>query len=343
MFGVFLVLSLWASTASGFTINSGFSDPCHEQITIQAFTDYLSTLPTDQIPVPTSEEWRKIAESFEEDLNLEIRNDQQRVLLISLLLGVRSPDTDGHSLLNIIELRENHSSPDGQYAHALRELGDDGPAGDVVAVEGTRQHILERIELAFEYFSRPTDQQIIEVPVYLDFYGRFRLEVWAPAFYIGEAAHALQDSFAHAIRTDDMRRIVHVMNFIDAITFDYDEERDGLAHSDRLDDCTGETAPAFSAATEATISLFIAVTFRFQPDPPSPNDPTVEGVLDRWVTLETGCTFENAYCNSFWAELARESLTGPYLECSGSGGRSSGGYWWVALLAVVGLRRWATR
>lgn len=315
--------------ATAFTIQSGFSDGCHESLIVTAYRDYLSTLTPTDVPIPESEEWRKLSEALRDDLRFEFRNEEQRLVLISLLVGVREPDTNGHSLLNLTELREAHMSPNGQYEHALRAPQDDGPAGDVAAVEGTRALILERIGRARASRSRPPAEQIVRTSIYIDFYGKVDVEVWEPAFRLGQASHALQDSFAHMIRSDDLRRVIHVANYLDAIVGGHDEARDGLAHSDRLDDCTGATAPIYAAAREATIALMLAAVRADFPDVRGVVGPTPEEVLDQWLTFEPGCGAANDYCESFWAKLAREKLTGPYLStffgCRATGGGASSG------------------
>jgi hypothetical protein len=66
--------------------------------------------------------------------------------------------------------------------------------------------------------------------VVLDFYNRFQGDVWEPAFRLAEAMHTVQDSFAHTIRSeaDDLKKIATVLNYVDAISTDFNAERDGL-------------------------------------------------------------------------------------------------------------------
>ena len=166
-------------------------------------------------------------------------------------------------------------------------------------------------------------------------------------YFLGRAAHALQDSFAHMIRSeqDDMRKVVHVLNYVDAIGTNFNEDRDGLAHSDSMDDCETNPGKNVEAAADATIELFYA--WRGERTGLAPG--AVVRVLDRWVTLKPGCTKENNFCeNPDWLALVREHQTKPYLEamlgCSATPrGNGSPALLLALLLVVLGARKRAFR
>ncbi len=186
------------------------------------------------------------------------------------------------------------------------------------------------------------DEQIITVQVSLDFHGRIDLQVYAPMFYVGQAAHAIQDTFSHTLRdgADDYRSIVHVLNYIDAIGTDMTETRGGLAHSNTMDDCNREDMAVLADhAVLATTELFVAVREQY-----SGRDPdAVLAVLDTWVTLKPGCTLENDFCdNSERLAVARIDQTEPYLKavfsCSAAGANSHRGVGMTVVgMTVVGL------
>lgn len=339
-----------APAAHGFTIASGFTEACHESITMDGFDDFLLEVPTGGIVVPEGSTWREVA-LFLEDLPLigtaidvDQLSDAQRFMFISLIVGVRSPDTEGHSILNFAALRQLHSDPDakGQYLHALRAPADDLQEGDEYAVQGTRVSIRESVAIAREYYERTAHEQVIVGQFYLDFYGRIDVEVWAPMYYLGRAAHALQDSFSHTIRSEEdaLQKIVHVLNYVDAIGTDFDEDRDGLAHSDSMDDCVLNADGTSAAARVATLDLFYASRAVFS----GLDEQAVETVLDKWVTLKGGCNKANTFCgNDHWLSIVREKQTKPYLEaifgCSASDrpGRGLGELFVVfGLLVLVG-------
>lgn len=351
------LLALGCVPARAFTISTGGTPGCHETITAQAFQAFLLDLPLGNLVPPEDDVWRDLADFTLQQFNVDPRRltEAQKFLLVSLIVGVRSPDTDGHSVSNLENLRRLHAdrSPEGQYLHALRAVDDDGRPGDAAAVEGTRA----AVRAAFAEVARlsPTiseanvsEAPYLRAPFYLDFYGRFEVTVLASAYHLGRAAHVLQDSFAHTIRAEayDLRKIATVFNYIEAITYDFDRGRDGRPHSDSMDDCTESTALA-DAASRATVDLFLAAREVLLGRDPE----AVEHVLDRWLTFAPECDAANGYCGSQrWVELAEDAETEPYIEamfdCASApsgDGRAPGAPW----LGLVGLwwlrRRWPRR
>ena len=343
-----LVLALGAPLeARAWTVASGFTHGCHEEITWSAFHDFLYYLPPEGVPVSDGTIWRELAVFLLDEAPIAIDpdtlDDADRFFLVSLIVGVRSPDTDGHSIINLGELRKLHSDPtdEGQYAHALRGKGDDLAAGNAIAVAGLQARIADLLRKANDAINLPNDEQIILGRFYLDFYGEIEVQVWAPMYYIGQAAHALQDSFSHTIRddADGLRTIVHVMNYVDAIGSNFEEDVSGLAHSDSMDDCLDPaTDDTFAAAIEATIDLFYiarAIWTDTEPD-------AVENLFDKWVLLREGCGPENDYCdNSRWLEQTQKKQTKAYfkqiVDCrQGAGPIESGTLALLVLIALAG-------
>ncbi len=325
---VVLALVLVTRPATAYTVGTGFSDACHEKIVVATYTQHLADFPLEDIPPPRGEAAGKMSAHFLRLFLVSLDDDRQRNLLMSLIIGVQAPDTHGHSLLELENTRNIHAAPDDQYAHALRMPKDDGPEGDLAVIAGTRAHIKQLVEKFRAEMEKPREQQFVTYEYYVDYYGMVKVDVWSPAFYLGEALHALQDSFAHSIRSDDFRRIRHVLNYAEAISHDYDEARDGLRHSASLDLCTGDTHPVVTAAREASVDFLRTVTA-------APSE--VDTVLDRWLTHESGCTIDNGYCGSPWVAVAKRDPTHPYLGCTQAPARA------VAPLASVILVLWLIR
>ena len=335
------VLAAVPGESGAWTVGTGLTAPCHERITGSAYTESVLDFAAPNLEVPAGDTWRLLSDYLLEQFPVDRDDvtDVQRFLLVSLMAGVRAPDTDGHSITNLENLRLLHSDPsaEGQYRHALRGRHDDYDAGNATAVEGTRQMILTLVGQAEDHL-RP-DEQIITIKVYLDFYGQVDLQVYAPMFYVGQAAHALQDTFSHTLRdwADDYRSIVHVLNYIDAIGTDMDETRDGLAHSNTMDNCNREDmAVLVDKAVLATTDLFIAVRERYAGRDPD----AVLTVLDDWVTLRPGCTLANDFCdNSERLAVARIDQTEPYLSsvfgCNSAGAGGAGGVGRIAILLLL--------
>lgn len=320
-------------TASAFTIATGFSDPCHEDITTQAFLAAGFDVPAEAVQIPDGGTWRKVAAFIEERHDLPPAGDLERFLFHSLYVGVRSNDTNGHSALNLASLRAIHTNAAGQPDHCLRALEDDGIEGDVVAVTNCRTFILDQLKSAHAFMLLPPEERTITVEITLDFFGAVRVEVWAPAYYTGRALHTLQDSFTHTLRTDDLRRIRHVMNFVEPLGPDHDEARDGLPHSNALDTCDEtEIAPLKEAATDASVEMLNAALKRITGTGPEAG----VAVLDSWITYEAGCHIGNDYCQTKWLEIAKQDLTGPFLSCA-TGSRTASPLGPTFFLLLMGL------
>ena len=313
-----VILGAHLNQAQAYSIYSGLTEGCHEIITWAAFNLALPDLPPPaSLEVPKGEVWRQFANSLLSKGRLSessMRSSDERFqfMIVSLFIGVRSLDTEGHAVTNLSSLRQIHADPDpkGQYAHALRGAEDDAESGDRAAVEGTRTALREAIISVIESQAKPLDQQVINAQLYFDFYGLVEIEVWEPAYLVGRGLHTLQDSFAHTIRSDDLRRIRHVLNYVDAIAGALDEEVDGVAHSVAMDRCDGESAEIARMAQQASGDYILAVNEVIRGRSTEP----IEALLELWVTYEPGCTYQNEYCDSKWRSLAHQEPTGPYLE-----------------------------
>jgi len=339
-----------------FTVGSGFSDACHERISAAAFLMSQASLPPVPEGLVPDGEWERILDaSFPEAATL---SRDERFLLFSLVVGARAPDSEGFSLTNLTVLRSVHADPRGQYVHCLRAPEDDHSLGNATALAGCRREILENVRRALEFIRDDTEDELIEVPVTLDNYGSFEVEVDPPTYYFGRALHTFEDSFTHTLRTPDMRRVVHVMNYEAAIAGDLDEGRDGMAHSGAADSCvivsgvTGEVvnrARVF-AATEASAELGRAfgraiIDLREGQTDVSVLIAEIDGVLLKWLRLAdpsalgdfSECTEANDYCDSPWLEVARLKPTAPILGCSAAPAPTT--FAALAFVLVLGLAR----
>ncbi|MBW2508779.1 MAG: hypothetical protein JRE81_09125, partial [Deltaproteobacteria bacterium] len=194
---------LQPTPANAYTVQSGFTGGCHEEVTIGLSQVLLDDPIVDEVVVPGGDTWRELARSLP-DLAGPDLTDPQLFVLFSLLIGVRAPDTGGHSVSDLSAAREIAADPraETQYLHALRGREDDEPDGSRSAVEGTRASIRRSLGAAAAALARPIENQNTAAPYTLDFYNRFYVPVWEPAYMLGEAAHTLQDSFSHSIRSD---------------------------------------------------------------------------------------------------------------------------------------------
>lgn len=326
-----------APRAHAFTVQSGFTNGCHERISVASFLiggAGLEVLPDDQVP---DGEWEEILDHLFPDASGFSRG--QRFFIFSIITGTRAPDSEGFSLTNLAVLRSVQSDPHGQYIHCLRAAEDDYEEGNDTALAGCRDVIREEIGNAFDAFV-DVGVPLIEVQMTLENYGTIEVEVSPIGYHFGRALHTLQDSFTHAIRSPDLRSVVHTMNYEAAIADTLDEERDGMPHSGAADSCvtvggvTGELVnrERVFAAIEAGADLvraFGRVSQRRLGGDRESLALEVDGVLLKWFRRANPetlgyevCDITNDYCSSPWLETARLSPAGPVLSCTTTPNRS---------------------
>lgn len=333
--------------AKAYTVKSGITDGCHERITAEAFVAFRDDPLWSEVVVPEGDTWRKLARPLnqyllDQGLIDEELPEPQLFVLFSLVVGARAPDTGGRSVSDLSSQRliALDPRPEGQYVHALRAPQDDEPEGSQNAVAGTRALMRQSFSDAATASLQPPEEQISTAPVTLDFYNLFYVEVWEPGFLLGETGHTLQDSFSHAIRSDEfeLEKIAHVLNYVDAVYTGFDESRDGIAHSKHFDRCNeadlAELRDAVDMATEDLLDAFLRTQ--------GGDDSALDELLDKWVTLQEGCTFDDFCGNERWVEAARKDPTGPILPtwmiCSARVGPTRTAWAWaVGVLILLAL------
>lgn len=328
------------SPSHAYSLQTAVSRSCHEQITARSLAELLDLVDVDtRIEVPDDPVLDRLLDTLQFPGTADA-DDATRFVMLSIIVGVRSPDTDGHSTFDLAALRRLHADPDprGQYAHALRGPDDDGIAGDIAAVDGTLAAIVEEVLLGAELSA---GGMIARKPAYLDHYGRIEVPVALFAWHVGRALHALQDAHAHMIWDADIEHVVGVLNYVDAVEGRLDSH-DGLAHSNALDDCErDDVAPMVAAAVRRTTAMVRAIVTAVEtqddtpvrlglaPCPDDATDPDTCGWLvynppcraavaagDPAAIDAACCTEANDFCGSPYAEIAREDPVGPYLGCT---------------------------
>jgi len=328
-----VIALLLPAPAFGFSIGSAISDFCHERITLQAYQNaLLSDLERIDFELPGEQAFAKIADYLSEQVNATYTNDAQRLVLMSLFLGVRYPDQEGFAVSDLTALRALHMSEIGQEDHCLRGVDMDGPEGNQAALTAAQNLILELADESRAVFSASSGKQrLTKVPFWLEHYGTIQVEVWEPGFLMGRALHTIQDSFPHTYRSDDGARVFAVANFVDGLSADHEAHRDGPRHSDILDQCNDlRVTPLADAAQAASVELMTALKSYWTRG----DRGEVEAVVERWMSLEPNCGFDDDYCDSQWATLGATELTTPPLSCAATAQSSL-----LWLLALIGSRR----
>lgn len=283
-------LVLWCVPvcAWAFQIESIVSTGCHERLA-RAVTEGAVWPNATPRPLSTLGDRALVA-----NLEFTAPSDSDTWLL-SVLIGVRDNDLHGAALLDLPDLVAVHNGSDSQVEHCLRTPQDDGDEGDRQALESCRAFILSEVALALGDEAQPNLDATEDVTVALLWETR-GLPLQRFGFHLGRAMHALQDSFTHAFRTDDLRRVESVLNWIDPVlAWDYSPARDGWPHQSSLDACDGDAATVrrVEAARQASQGLVRAVMG--EGDRASRLAGT-SALLDEWLTYEPGCDAENDFC-----------------------------------------------
>ena len=352
-----LVWLLSASPAAAFEIDTAISEACHERMTIDAALAVKDRFVRDTsfVTLPLGEDpWSGAASRVFVTVDFLADDEEEKFVIWSFLEGVRSLDTGGHAVTDLDKIRSQHLDPAAQYRHSLRSFEDDGTQGTKNTVNGAINEIRARFAQVNQYLRAEGRDQNIKVEVYTDFYGIVDASVWAPAYYMGQAAHTLQDSFSHTIRSKDLRVIHHALNYVDALSEDHSPTRDGLAHSSAMDRCKEEADEIAQVAQEATEDLFTVI---FENDDSLDdqdqtaesrtlqiNNARLESFFGRWMQVDTACNHENNFCDSPWLGIAQEDVAEPimpgWLGCGQTDlGQGQGGVWpWaLGLLGACGV------
>jgi len=254
-------------------------------------------LPT-AAPLPASENDQALIN----DLQFTPPSDVADLGGATLLVGVRDNDLKGRSSDDLAQLAAVHGNPDAQQEHCLRSAIEDEPTGSAAAVADCRAFVRSTIQAALgglDATGMPDPAERTTVTVYLSIRGQVNAPL--PTYYLkmGQAIHAIEDSFTHTYRSADETHITVVLNWIDKVDGTLVESRDGPAHATQLDRCDD---PDAIRATRRQLATLAAVgVLRATLDPQSTPDQkmaAVDAVLDTYLSYSPGCTFDNVWCNA---------------------------------------------
>jgi hypothetical protein len=339
----FIVGSLTAKPklAYGYTISSAITAGCHEKITTDALRAVRlepATLLT-AAPLPADRNERALID----DLEFTPASDMTDLGGATLLVGVRDNDLKGRDSMALSQLALVHGDPSAQREHCLRNSHEKEPDGSALAVLDCRAFIRERIVQALvglDATSTPDLTQRTSLPLYLSL--RHSVDASLPTYYvrIGQAIHAIEDSFTHTYRTPDSMQITVVADWVDEANGNLVEATDGPPHATELDRCDDPDDLRLrrrELATEAATAVL-----RTTLDPNQTNDQkmaAVEVILDKYLSYSPGCTFDNNWC-----QAPEHQYGNGQFSCSmGGPQRRNSGWGWAIILglfAMAGRARW---
>jgi MYXO-CTERM domain-containing protein len=325
--------------ASAFSIETSVTAGCHESITASALRGVRAIVPNAPPIAPDDDELALI-----DDLPFTLDDDLRDIGSASLLIGARDNDIKGYGVISIDEISQVQGDPLTQHEHCLRSAGEDEPGGTQSALLDCKQFIRDRVLRAMDGLDAagaPDPRRRLSIPLVLSVRGLVSASL--PVFYVrmGQALHALEDGFAHTLRTSDGMRVTSALNYIDLANATLNEPIDGPPHEAQLDRCDDPDEIrarnhhlAIAASTDMLQAALDPSLDRGQ------KERAVDEVLNRYLSFEPGCTFTNGWCNA--PEIALPAAGCGCVVAGASGGPSSLGLGLVALMLAV-LRRSAKR
>ena len=303
-----------AGAADAFTIETHFTSGCHERVTAQALRTARLALALPRDGAPTSEERALI-----DDLQFRPEPDMTDLSGATLLVGVRDNDLKGNSQDDLSVLAFIHGNPDNQPEHCLRGPDQKEPGGTAAAVAACRAFVRGRIADALDGLGadgRPDLSLRTSVSLHLSLRGQ--IDASLPTYYLrmGQAMHALQDSFTHTYRTPDGTQITVVLNWLSEVNGTLVESRDGPGHATGLDVCND--SDAFLEARRVLAVSSSSALLQATMDPRKTRDQKMvaaDQVLDAVLGFSPACTFANDWCQAHERQY-RDSKN--FLGCSTS-------------------------
>jgi uncharacterized protein (TIGR03382 family) len=321
--------------SAAYTVSSLVTPGCHERLTSEA----LRTVRRDvAAAAPMSRSANE--QALINDLQFTPDSDMTDLGGATLLIGVRDNDLKGRSSADTTYLGAVHGDPNNQDEHCLRSAGQDEPGGTESALIACRAFIRDRVAQALDGLDAsgfPDTTRRTSLPVYLALRGRVHASL--PTYYLrmGQALHALEDTFTHTYRTADSMKVTVALNWIDEAAGTLVESRDGPRHVSELDRC--DDADALRTARRALAVEASVALLRETLTPARTKEQKLTAtdmILDQYLGYAPGCTFDNGWCNAPERQYKNASQTGLGCSSTGGAGLTAGA---VALLALTLLRR----
>src|SRR5512133_243535 len=214
---------------NAYTVSTILTEGCHERLT----TDALRAVRSDPLlaaPIAVTRDEQALID----DLEFTPPSDMKDLGGVTLLVGARDNDVKGRASDDLTQMAWVHGNPNNQDEHCLRSEAQDEPGGSAAAVAACRAFIRGRILEALDGLDAggvPDPSKRTSLPLHLALRGG--VDASLPTYYVrmGQAIHAVEDSFTHTYRTADQLQITVALNWIDESNGTYKQSRDGPAHA----------------------------------------------------------------------------------------------------------------
>ena len=335
---VALPFAVLPGAANAYTISNELTAPCHEDITSAALRGVRKDLPNAGPLAITNDE-----RALVDDLQFTPDPDMRDLGGATLLAAVRDNDLKGRASDDLSALAEVHGDPANQEEHCLRSSEQKEPGGTKAAVDACRAFIRKRALEAIgglDAKGAPDLGKRTALTIHLSIRGTVSAPL--PTYYVaaGQAIHAIEDSFTHAYRSADGHKITVSLDWIDEVNGSLVESVNGPGHAKALDQCddADELRKTRRLLAIAAASEFLRATL----DPALTVDQKMAGVdamLDRYVSYQAGCTFENRWCDAPEAQYKDPQGCGCRVGYAGGGAGTALGLGALLGFGLVGRAR----
>ena len=344
-------------SADAYTISTIVTAGCHEEVTTEAF------LAVRNDPDPANAAIAAAAaplladrndQALIDDLEFTPADGMTDLAGATLLVGVRDNDLKGRDSMDLSQLPLVHGDPGAQREHCLRGANELEPDGSKTAVDECRAFILERVAQALDGLDAtgaPDPNNLTSLPLYLAL--RHGVNALLPTYYVrmGQAIHAVEDSFTHTYRTSDGMQITVVMDWVDEANGNLVEAIDGPPHSSEMDRCDIVDPNDVRTQRRALATAAATAVLRTTLDPSQTRDQRITAmgvILDQYLSYAPGstlgypegCTSANNWCDAPEHKLGNASLLGCSVGGPGNRSVASG---LAVVLGLLALLRQARR
>jgi hypothetical protein len=285
-----LVVVLVCTAAHAFSIETSFTTGCHERITAEAVR--RAGWPRGATEPEADDALRRLIS------NLPFHVPQgSGPWLTALIIGVRSNDLHGVAPTDFPEFAQAQLTEEVQEEHCLRAAAEDFVSGDLEALGRCEQFVLARLALAHGA-SDTIDLDATERVRIALLYQDTEIDVSRFAYRLGQAMHAVQDSFTHTLRAPSAGPVLHVFNFVDpALRPDYLVGRDGFGHLSKLDGCDS-TDPLEQERVEQAIEASAQLLRALNPASLTREQRLLDAAdrIQPVLRYEPGCSPDNEWC-----------------------------------------------
>jgi hypothetical protein len=296
------LLVVWSDplAAMGYTCGSLMTPACHEKITASALR-LVRAQTSAGAPIALRD---KTDRALISELPFEVDDDLRDLAAVTLLLGNRWVDFGDLLSRDMDRLAFVQEDPKVVMEHGLRGIDDDEDNdGAKRAIAATYACIQTwsgwAVTAGLDDSGLPDPDKRTVLPTYLAFSGTVNVKVPVFYLYIGQSLHTLQDTFSHTLRSPDGMRITSPMNTIEAHLASFDERVDGPRHPAATDQCENldeRREMLLQHAINASAELLLAGLDSSASA--SQRSTAIKQVLDKYLTYQSGCTYENRWCDA---------------------------------------------